>query len=193
MCSALLPFREKKVTLIMRQLPKNVRLLLVSLALVMSIYYLSKDPQNSALQAHSRVPCSRTTKKIFIGVLTTIDRFHRRALIRATYLSAKPSSIDVYFVLCRKPLMEQGGWKTLVRLEQEQYKDILLLDCHENMNNGKTLNYLRTVSNLYQKKDYIYYAKTDDDTFINLSSLEKKLIRLPAKGKLDKGSFTIEN
>jgi hypothetical protein len=78
--------------------------------------------------------------------------------------------------------MNQEDWRTLVQLEERQYKDIFLLDCKENMNNGKTFKYIQALSRTFTKKDYVFYAKTDDDTFLNLPKLEEKLDEFPSHG-----------
>lgn len=65
-----------------------------------------------------------TTKTAFIGIMTTSQRFHRRSLIRATYLSACPPDITVKFVIAR-PSSQQDA--DLLALENLRFNDILLL------------------------------------------------------------------
>jgi hypothetical protein len=153
----------------------------ILLVILSTLYFLNSNRKKMTEILNIR-PHSRTHKKAFIGVLTTIERFNRRALIRSTYALLKPDDLDLFFVSCKTPLMNEKGWRTLVQLEKKQFKDILLLDCKENMNSGKTFNYIQTLSKTFTEKDYEFYVKTDDDTFLNLPKLEEKLNEFPSYG-----------
>ncbi len=86
---------------------------------------------------------------VFVGVFSRDASAERRSLIRHTYaahtLPLSPhdgtpmANVQVKFILGRP----RGKYARSVRLEQEMYNDIVILDTDENMNKGKTLEYFR--------------------------------------------------
>jgi hypothetical protein len=90
-----------------------------------------------------------------------------------TYLRHKPHDIDLYFVLCNVPLALQSQ----ILLEMEVHRDIIVMDCTENMNDGKTYDWFTYV---YQHlPPYKFAFKGDDDTFIHLFNLRDDLLLQP--------------
>lgn len=107
---------------------------------------------------------------IFIGILTIAETFPKRSLIRMTYLLKRPKNFDVKFVICKPVSKAQFE---LLALEANMYKDILILDCEENMNSGKTFSFFKTAAEINNKrrKKYDFVMKADDDSFLHLPNL----------------------
>ncbi|RAK81615.1 uncharacterized protein BO72DRAFT_421189 [Aspergillus fijiensis CBS 313.89] len=118
-------------------------------------------------------PKSRQTG--FIGVWSSAKDFNRRALIRLTYLRNKPHDLDVYFVLGRP---ETDQEQTLVALEMAAYHDILLLNMTENLTEGKTFEFFRTVGVTFKPGDYAFVTKMDSDVWCELPQFTTQLQRL---------------
>ncbi|XP_010536916.1 PREDICTED: hydroxyproline O-galactosyltransferase GALT3 [Tarenaya hassleriana] len=122
--------------------------------------------------------------RILIGILTLPDQYQRRHFLRLVYGTQTPpdgAKIDVKFVFCNLTKEDQ---KVLVALEIMRYDDIVILNCPENMNKGKTYTYFSSLPDLFNDTDgpnppYHYVMKADDDTYIRLESLVESLRRLP--------------
>ncbi|KAJ1690436.1 hypothetical protein LUZ63_014591 [Rhynchospora breviuscula] len=114
--------------------------------------------------------------RILVGVLTTADRYERRQLIRLAYSQQHgtyhDAEVDVRFVFCSLSKEEQS---VLVTLEILQYNDIIILNCTENMNNGKTYEYFSSVPKLFSDRSYNYVMKCDDDTYLRIGNLVESL------------------
>lgn len=112
-------------------------------------------------------------KFLFVGILTMIHKFHRRSLIRDCYLRNIPSGISVKFIFGKpKNELEQN----LLDMEASLYNDIVVLDIEENLDDGKTWHFMKYASDLQQ--DYKFLLKTDDDVFLHLHNLNKRLVTL---------------
>ncbi|KAJ3185340.1 hypothetical protein HDU85_001390 [Gaertneriomyces sp. JEL0708] len=70
----------------------------------------------------------------------------------------------------------------MVAMESQQYKDIMLLPCEENMNGGKTYHYFKYVADTFGDDRYDFVMKGDDDVWWHLPNLEKRLSALPRLG-----------
>ncbi|KAJ3037823.1 hypothetical protein HDV00_001324 [Rhizophlyctis rosea] len=162
---------------------------ILALVVVATILFLLLASRN--LSANSTLPTHEAQKpplqlpNILIGILTIASKIDRRDLIRSTYLRATPSGIDVKFVLGR---IHNSTLARTVAGEQEQYGDIMILDCEENMDEGKTFEFFHTVAHKYHNSNpppsaatshYTYVMKADDDTYINLPSLQSRFSTLP--------------
>ena len=113
--------------------------------------------------------------RVFIGIVTVPGTYERRALLRLAYsLQPRPARavVDVRFVLCTVDKEED---RILVALEVIAHGDILVLNCTENMNDGKTYAYFSVVPRLFADRPYDYVGKTDDDTYYRLASLAESL------------------
>ncbi|TPX35294.1 hypothetical protein SmJEL517_g02356 [Synchytrium microbalum] len=115
---------------------------------------------------------SSNPKVLLLGIFSTAQKFGRRQLIRSTYLQHRTSRTDVIFVI-GKPKNDVMG--TYVALENQLFSDILVLNIPENMNEGKTYEYFAAVGREFGDDEYLYVAKTDDDSFILLPRLEHRL------------------
>ncbi|KAK7405156.1 hypothetical protein VNO78_06354 [Psophocarpus tetragonolobus] len=125
---------------------------------------------------------NKNNLRILIGILTLPDQYLRRHLLRLVYAAQPPppgAKIDVKFVFCNLTKEDQ---KILVSLEIMQYNDIIILNCKENMNKGKTLTYFSSLPELLNdtvSPPYHYVMKADDDTYIRFNTLVESLKPLP--------------
>lgn len=121
--------------------------------------------------------------RILIGILTLPDQYHRRHFLRMIY-GTQPlvgGQVDVKFVFCNLTKEDQ---KVLVALEIMRYDDIIILNCKENMNKGKTYTYFSSLPEIFNVSDgpnppYHYVMKGDDDAYFRLQSLVNSLKPLP--------------
>ncbi|XP_006649108.2 beta-1,3-galactosyltransferase 6-like [Oryza brachyantha] len=162
---------------------------------VLAIFYLVLFPNDLSQLQSALAPCSdgspvataasELTKtaaaaedvdfRVFFGVVTRADFYERRALLRMAYaLQPRPrrAVIDVRFVMCRLDKEEDA---VLVALEIITHGDILVLNCTENMNDGKTYEYFSSLPRLFAGEPYDYAGKIDDDTYYRLEALADTL------------------
>ncbi|CAD5186255.1 unnamed protein product [Musa acuminata subsp. malaccensis] len=131
------------------------------------------------------LPAPDPQLRILIGVLTVPDSYQRRHLLRDAYF-LQPNltvnaRIDIRFVLCGLTTEEQ---RVLVAIEILRHGDIMILDCEENMNEGKTYTYFSNLPGVFNgstggETAYDYVLKADDDTYIRLDALAKTLDGMP--------------
>ncbi|KAH7544646.1 uncharacterized protein LOC107409929 [Ziziphus jujuba] len=123
--------------------------------------------------------------RILIGILTLPDHYHKRHFLRMIYGTQSPigGKVDVKFVFCNLTKEDQ---KVLVALEIMRYNDIIILDCKENMNQGKTYTYFSSLPYMLKDEDgsvpyppYHYVMKGDDDVYFRLQNLVDSLRPLP--------------
>ncbi|CAN6448197.1 unnamed protein product [Victoria cruziana] len=118
--------------------------------------------------------------RLLIGILTLPQKYERRNLLRLVYglQTPKIARIDVRFVFCNLTNEEH---RAFVALEIKRYDDIIILNCTENMNSGKTYSYFSSMPDLFgsppgtRPPPYDYVMKVDDDTFVRLEGLEESL------------------
>ncbi|KAL3841034.1 hypothetical protein ACJIZ3_025625 [Penstemon smallii] len=121
--------------------------------------------------------------RILIGILTLPDHYHKRHFLRLIYGTQATigARVDVKFVFCNLTKEDQ---KVLVALEIMRYDDIIILNCQENMNKGKTYTYFSSLPDMLNDTKapyppYHYVMKGDDDSYFRLQSLVDSLIPLP--------------
>jgi len=121
---------------------------------------------------HDQTPLQRKQFSLLIGILTLPDKYERRHFLRLVYgIQSSPlADIDVRFVFCNLTKPEQ---RVLIALEI-----IIILNCTENMNNGKTYTYFSSLPRILPRR-YSYVMKADDDVFVRLSPLALSLETLP--------------
>ncbi|XP_043720759.1 uncharacterized protein LOC122668234 [Telopea speciosissima] len=135
----------------------------------------------------SPAPAPAPELRILLGILTLPDQYQRRHFLRLIYgTQSVPlgAQVDVKFVFCNLTKEDQT---VLVALEIMRYDDIIILNCKENMNKGKTYTYFSSLPEIFNNTDddgspnppYHYVMKADDDIYIRLNSLVESLKPLP--------------
>lgn len=105
-----------------------------------------------------------SSTKVFVGIFTTKENARRREIIRSTYLQHKPDNIYYKFIIGSTLSKE-------LREEMDQHHDILPLDIEENMNQGKTLEYYRLLTDVFKGSRMDFILKADDDAYLQLERI----------------------
>ncbi|KAF5204858.1 Galactosyltransferase family protein [Thalictrum thalictroides] len=122
--------------------------------------------------------------RVLLGILTLPDQYQRRDFLRLIYGTQSTTlgaQVDVKFVLCNLTKEEQ---RVIVALEIMKYNDIIILNCKENMDKGKTYTYFSSLPEIFDdplgpNPPYHYVMKGDDDTYFRLNNLVESLRPLP--------------
>ncbi|XP_057968435.1 uncharacterized protein LOC131157967 [Malania oleifera] len=142
----------------------------------------SHDTISSSETPYEAASTTSGDLRILIGILTLPDQYQRRHFLRLVYgtQSAAGAQVDVKFVFCNLTKEDQ---KVLVALEIMRFDDVIILDCKENMNKGKTYTYFSSLPEIFNDHGryppYHYVMKADDDTYVRLENLVKSLRSLP--------------
>ncbi|TVU28873.1 hypothetical protein EJB05_20409, partial [Eragrostis curvula] len=167
---------------------RTIPLVILSFFLV-AVIYLVAFPNDFKLQEVFAPSCSNgdtastsgqlakqpVDLRLFLGVITRPDFYERRAHLRLAYsLQPRPvrAVIDVRFVFCN---LDKEEDRVLVAMEIIAYGDIVVLNCTENMDGGKTYDYFATIPRMFADEPYDYVGKTDDDTYYRLATLADTL------------------
>ncbi|KAL5973990.1 hypothetical protein ACLOJK_030650 [Asimina triloba] len=140
------------------------------------------DLQQYAASSLSLQSPPQPTFRLLIGILTRADLYERRNLLRLVYglQSSRNAQVDVKFVFCGLSKEDQ---MILVALEMMLHDDIVILNCTENMNSGKTYTYLSSLPGILDGPGpgpaYDYVMKADDDIYFRLDPLVESLTPLP--------------
>jgi Galactosyltransferase len=120
-------------------------------------------------------PVDQSKLKIFLGIITIPKLHERRHLLRSVYaiqmLNLTNAKVDVRFVFCSTIWGED---KMFLALEIKLYDDIIILDCAENLNNGKTYTFFSSLPSMLGtglERPYDYVVKGDDDAYFHLDNL----------------------
>lgn len=141
---------------------------------------LATDGHSVASGAEKVISAATTTAqpefRLLVGVLTTPKRYERRGIVRLAYALQPPvpayAQVDVRFVFCG---VDDPVDRVLVALEVARHGDILVLNCTENMNHGKTHQYFSSVPRVFADAPYDYVMKTDDDTYLRVAAMADEL------------------
>ncbi|XP_078165077.1 beta-1,3-galactosyltransferase pvg3-like [Carex rostrata] len=120
-------------------------------------------------------PADRANLNMFFGILTMPHLHERRHLLRSVYAlqthNLTAAKVDVRFIFCNSI---GDAYKMHLALEITLYGDIIILDCAENLNDGKTYTYFSSLPSLLgtgHKRPYDYVVKADDDAYFRLDNL----------------------
>jgi hypothetical protein len=118
-------------------------------------------------------------QNVLIGLLTLPEKYERRFLVRTLYGQMSSPLAKLYFVFCDP---SDENMRDLIMAENALYDDILVLDCVENMDNGKTYSFFSSLPKIFKNSKFKYVMKTDDDVFLHIPNLVNKLMTLSNKG-----------
>ncbi|KAL4182149.1 hypothetical protein AMTRI_Chr12g241090 [Amborella trichopoda] len=115
--------------------------------------------------------------RMLMGILTRPGSYNGRNLLRLAYSTqtTNVAEIDVKFVICN---VTDGNDRVIVALEIMKFNDIIILQCSENMDKGKTYTYFSSLPEMLSQP-YDYVMKTDDDMYFRLDVLARSLDPLP--------------
>nr|XP_043622995.1 beta-1,3-galactosyltransferase pvg3-like [Erigeron canadensis] len=143
---------------------------------------ISKCAASSPLINYSLpIKSSEDEIRILLGIPTRADNYQRRHFLRLIYgtQSVEGAKVDVKFVFCNLTKEDQ---RILIALEIMLHNDIIILNCKENMDNGKTYTYFSSLPDMLKNNDsdstnppYHYVMKGDDDTYFRLPKLVETL------------------
>ncbi|KAJ0697787.1 putative galactosylxylosylprotein 3-beta-galactosyltransferase [Helianthus annuus] len=125
--------------------------------------------------------------RVLLAILTLPDQYQRRQFLRLVYgtQTVESGRVDVKFVFCNLTKEDQ---KVLIALEIMRYDDIIILNCTENMNKGKTYTFFSSLPDMLNDvpdgfggsyPPYHYVMKGDDDAYFRLDNLVESLRPLP--------------
>jgi hypothetical protein len=114
---------------------------------------------------------------LYLGIFCRKEDLVARLLIRETMLQAVPRGVTAKFILCHPSSEEMDP---VMWAELRQNDDIYILDCQENMNGGKTLQFFSEISETFP--NHQFYAKADTDLYLVLPVLMAALEQAP-KGR----------
>ncbi|BAF18949.1 hydroxyproline O-galactosyltransferase GALT3 [Oryza sativa Japonica Group] len=130
---------------------------------------------------------------ILVGVHTMAKKHSRRHLVRMAYAVQQTAAlrgaarVDVRFALCARPMPQEH--RAFVALEARAYGDVMLIDCDESPDKGKTYDYFAGLPAMLSSggggggggegRPYDYVMKVDDDTYLRLDELAETLRRAP--------------
>jgi len=139
-----------------------------------------QEPLRSNIPDLSRFKGSNAVNpefRILICVMSPFWASWRRQIVRNAYRRfPQHLPVDVVFVEGNLALPNKNADRiktmqhTVIEWENSTYNDILHLDCDENMNKGKTYEFLKKVGRELGHK-YTHLLKTDDDAFINIPGI----------------------
>ncbi|CAG8615381.1 5408_t:CDS:2, partial [Ambispora leptoticha] len=120
---------------------------------------------------------------LFIGIFTVPYNFERRQLVRTIYRAQqknlKGDLVDFRFIIGKPHKKDDSpNLRLHLKLEQEAYGDLVMLDIKENLHKDKAYKYWTWVASTYTsspKSKYLLFAKADDDEYINFQNLALNL------------------
>eukprot|EP01103_Thecamoeba_quadrilineata_P008545 TRINITY_DN18282_c0_g1_i1.p1 TRINITY_DN18282_c0_g1~~TRINITY_DN18282_c0_g1_i1.p1 ORF type:complete len:280 (-),score=32.00 TRINITY_DN18282_c0_g1_i1:176-1015(-) len=171
---------------------KTKTILYVFLFCFVNIFFLSILLNHSSSTISDREDSSPNRHiLLFLGIFTTAAKEQRRMLIRNTYMKYKSPSVEVNFIVCSSAENETNVRNKLSD-EIDNFKDILIIDCYENMNDGKTFDFFAHMVNNYSTSpDFV--MKGDDDAYYHLPNLETRTSTFPKTGVFFGRRFGVGN
>lgn len=117
---------------------------------------------------------SSTTSLVMIGIFCRAQDIALRTIIRHTSVQLAPAAVTIRFVVCI-PL--ENPPDALLWAEMQQEPDLFLMDCVENMDEGKSIQFFKSVRHEYP--GFSFYAKADSDSYILYHNLALALANAP--------------
>jgi hypothetical protein len=119
---------------------------------------------------------------VLVGISSSPASFHRRSLIRATYLQTKPVGLDVVFLITGNQSQGLNASETsidskLLALEAKTHSDIVFFDSNNTATNMTTLPELMKLLQLGSAVNTTYKstARVEDSVFLHLENFYNKL------------------
>lgn len=133
---------------------------------------------DAALKSQEPLEPSEGDIRLLIGIMSPFYSGARRQIIRNCYsLFPRTLPVDVVFVQGHvRPSSVRNADKIqlmqqiAVEWENRTAGDIVLLDCVENLEEGKTYEFLKKVGLEFGDR-YTHVMKTDDDSFVNIPGI----------------------
>ncbi|XP_026460821.1 uncharacterized protein LOC113362007 [Papaver somniferum] len=152
----------------------------------LSVPMYSFTSSNTSLIEENSTQITPPDMRILLGVSTLPNSYNRRHFLRLVYgiQSPKGARVDLKFIFCH---LTNDDQRVLIALEIMRYDDIIILNCEENMNRGKTYTYFSSLPEMFNNTEeqngkyppYDFVVKADDDTYFRLESLVESLKPLP--------------
>lgn len=123
--------------------------------------------------------------RLLIGVMSPFWTSAKRQIIRNAY-NRFPRNLPVDVVFVQGNLTNENPLNydkvlemqhTAVKWENETHGDMMLLDCVENLEEGKTYEFLSKVGREFSDI-YTHVMKADDDSFINIPGIPQNSLSL---------------
>jgi hypothetical protein len=121
--------------------------------------------------------------RLLIGVMSPFWASAKRQIIRNAY-NRFPQNlpVDVVFVQGNMTNENPQNYDKVLKMQQaavkwenETHGDLMLLDCVENLEDGKTYDFLSKVGREFSEV-YTHVMKADDDSFINIPGTLQNLL-----------------
>lgn len=128
--------------------------------------------QDVITEIHALLPSS--TRLVLIGVFCRAQDVAARTIIRRTSARLAPPAVTIRFVVC-KPLHSPPD--VLLWAEMQREHDLFLMDCVENMDEGKSIHFFKHVRRQFPA--FSYYAKADTDSYVLYHNLALALANAP--------------
>ena len=139
-------------------------------------YLLATSINDSSLAKRSR----GHDEPLIILILSAVGNRNRRDACRETWLTLTTSTKH-WFVVGTDGV--NGGQKSLLDLENQQYNDMLILPSHNDSYSSLTQKLVSSMQFINTASKAKFVLKVDDDSFVRLDLLESQLISL-MDGKL---------
>lgn len=145
-------------------------------SLQVAIKVLQIDRHCDGVAVAVAVPSPSPKLRILLGVFSMASKVERRNLMRIAYgvQHSDQALVTLRFVI-GKPNDDVEALN--LGLESLHHGDLLILNCTENMNHGKSFMFWDTVATAGPEYDYV--MKVDDDSYVRVDNLANSLVSLP--------------
>jgi len=117
----------------------------------------------------------RHSKTTLYGIFSMLHKIETRNTLRKqSQCSFNNENQNTVFVMGKPKTQNEYD---LIMREKDEFNDIFILSCEENMNDGKTFTYFKEA--LQQLPCFQFYAKVDDDTAFSPDKMTSQLLSYP--------------